>query len=60
VAGIDKKRSKDPLSLARKITEIIQQMHADSTLLKFSQQYYDDDLTTPAGQYNIQVLGQLP
>lgn len=60
VAGIDKKRSKDPISLARKITELIQQMHADGTLLKFSQQYYDEDLTTPASQYNIQVLGQLP
>lgn len=60
VAGIDKKRTKDPVSLARKITEIIQQMHGDGTLLKFSNRYYEDDLTTPASQYNIQVLGQLP
>lgn len=60
VAAIDKKHSKDPLSFARKVTEIIQQMHGDGTLLKFSQKYYGDDLTTPASQYNIQALGQLP
>jgi polar amino acid transport system substrate-binding protein len=60
VAAIDKKHSKDPLSFARKVTEIIQQMHDDGTLLKLSQKYYDADLTTPAKQYNIQALGQLP
>jgi polar amino acid transport system substrate-binding protein len=60
VAAIDKKHSKNPLSFARKVTAIIQQMHGDGTLLKFSQKYYNDDLTTPAGQYNIQALDQLP
>ncbi len=59
-AAIDKKSSKDPVALARKVTEIIQQMHSDGTLLKLSQQYYGDDFTTAASQFDVQALGQLP
>ncbi len=57
---IDKKHSKDPVSLVVRVNEIIQQMHNDGTLLKFSQQYYGGDLTTTASQFDIHALGQIP
>jgi polar amino acid transport system substrate-binding protein len=57
---VDKKHSKDPVSLVYKVNEIIQQMHNDGTLLKLSLQYYGEDLTTAAGQFDIDALGQLP
>ena len=57
-AAIDKKHSKDPVSLLHKVTEIIQQMHSDGTLLKLSQQYYGVDLTTAAAKFDLTGLGQ--
>jgi polar amino acid transport system substrate-binding protein len=57
---VDKKHSKDPISLVYKVNEIIQQMHDDGTLLKISLQYYGEDLTTAAGQFDIHALDQLP
>jgi polar amino acid transport system substrate-binding protein len=59
-AAIDKKSSRDPVSFARKVTEIIQQMHHDGTLLKLSQQYYGGDFATTASRFNIDALGQFP
>lgn len=59
-AAIDKKSSRDPVSFVRKVTEIIQQMHNDGTLLKLSQQYYGGDFTTTASRFNIDALGQFP
>jgi len=57
---IDKKHSKDPISLVNKVNQIVQQMHSDGTLLKLSWQYYGEDLTTAASQFDIHALGQFP
>jgi polar amino acid transport system substrate-binding protein len=58
--AIDKKSSQDPVAFVQKVSEIIQQMHSDGTLLKLSQQYYGEDFTTAASQFDIHALGQLP
>ena len=59
-AAIDKKHSKDPTSFVKKVTEIIQQMHSDGTLLKLSQKYYNTDLTTAAAKFDVSGLAQSP
>ena len=58
--AIDKKSNKDPQSLANRITELIQQMHKDGTLLKLSEQVYHGDFTTRASQYDLTTLMQFP
>jgi len=57
-AAVDKKSSNDPIPLVKKVTQIIQEMHQDGTLLKLSQQYYGGDFTTPAAQFDINALEQ--
>ncbi len=57
-AAIDKKHSSDAKSFVNKLTEIIQQMHTDGTLLKLSQQYYQTDLTTAAAKFDVNALAQ--
>ena len=57
-AAVDKSHSKDPVSFVKKVTEIIQQMHADGTLLKLSRQFYGVDLTTAASKFDINSLDQ--
>ena len=59
-AAIDKKSSQDPVAFVRKVSEIIQQMHSDDTLLRLSQQYYGEDFTAAASQFDVHALGQLP
>jgi polar amino acid transport system substrate-binding protein len=59
-AAIDKKSSQDPVAFVLKVSEVVQQMHSDGTLLRLSQQYYGEDFTTAASQFDIQALGQLP
>ncbi len=44
--ALDKSSSKSPQSLYDAINKIIQDMHADGTLTKLSNQYYGVDLTT--------------
>jgi polar amino acid transport system substrate-binding protein len=56
--AIDKRSNKDPQSLVNRITELIQQMHQDGTLLKLSEQTYRGDFTTRAGQYDLNTLKQ--
>ncbi len=58
--AVDKMSSSDPLPLVRKLTEIIQQMHQDQTLLNLSWQYYGGDFTSLAAQYDINALKQFP
>jgi polar amino acid transport system substrate-binding protein len=58
--ALDKNSPQDPLALAEKITQIVQQMHADGTLLALSQKYYGGDFTTPAAKFDIQALKQFP
>jgi polar amino acid transport system substrate-binding protein len=57
-AAIDKKASQDPQSFVEKVSEVIQQMHSDGTLLKLSQQYYGTDLTTAAAKFDVNALDQ--
>jgi polar amino acid transport system substrate-binding protein len=56
--AIDKASSKDPVSFVNKVTEIVKQMHSDGTLLKLSQEVYGIDLTTAAGEFDINSLNQ--
>jgi polar amino acid transport system substrate-binding protein len=58
--AVDKKSSQDPVAFVRQVSEIIQQMHDDGTLLRLSQQYYEEDFTTAASQFDIDGLGQYP
>jgi polar amino acid transport system substrate-binding protein len=58
--AIDKKSSQDPVAFVRRVSEIIQQMHSDGTLLELSELYYGEDFTTAASQFDIDALGQLP
>lgn len=57
-AAIDKAHSKDPQSFVEKVTEVIQAMHADGTLLNLSNKWYGLDLTTAAGEFDTDLLGQ--
>lgn len=59
-AAIDRKQTQDPISFLNKVSEVIQQMHSDGTLLKLSQQYYSTDLTTAAAKFDIKALAQTP
>jgi polar amino acid transport system substrate-binding protein len=56
--SIDKKHSKDPVSLVNKVNEAIQQLHSDGTLRSLSEKYYGEDLATAASQFDIQALDQ--
>jgi polar amino acid transport system substrate-binding protein len=58
--AVDKAHSKDPISLVRRLNEVIQAMHEDGTLQNLSQQYYGTDLTTAAVEFDVNSLGQLP
>ncbi len=58
--AVDRMSSRDPLPFVGKLTEIIQQMHQDQTLLKLSNQFFGGDFTTLAAQYDAGVLTQSP
>jgi polar amino acid transport system substrate-binding protein len=58
--AVDKRSGSDPLPLVERISALIQEMHQDGTLLKFSQKYYGADFTTPAAQFDLKALGQIP
>lgn len=55
-AAVDKNQGHDPSSFVNRVTEIIQQMHSDGTLKNLSMQYYGEDLTTIAAEFDIAVL----
>jgi len=57
-AAVDKAAGKDPVPLIKKVSEIIQQMHADGTLAKLSQQFYGLDLASPAAKFDLNALKQ--
>ncbi|MCS7281992.1 MAG: transporter substrate-binding domain-containing protein [Anaerolineae bacterium] len=57
-AAVDKAAGKDPVPLIKKVSEIIQQMHADGTLVKLSQQFYGLDLASPAAKFDLSALKQ--
>jgi polar amino acid transport system substrate-binding protein len=56
--AVDQKASKDPRSLQQKITELIQAMHTDGSITRLAQQYYAQDVTSPAAQFELGSLGQ--
>ena len=58
--AMDRKSRLDQAAFVRKVSEIIQQMHTDGTLLKLSQQHYQVDLATAASQFDARILGQYP
>jgi polar amino acid transport system substrate-binding protein len=58
--ALDKKSTPDPGSLILKLNGIIAEMHTDGTLIRLSQQYYDEDFSTPASQFDIEALDQFP
>jgi len=55
-AAADKNQIHDSSSFVNMVTNIIQQMHSDGTLLNLSTQYYGEDLTTTAAEFNIALL----
>lgn len=57
-AALDKNSGTDSIPLAQEVSRIIDEMHADGTLLALSQQYYGLDLTTAAGEFNLDQLNQ--
>lgn len=58
--AIDKSSTADPLPFVKKVTEIIQGLHTDGTLLQLSQKYYGTDLTSAAAKFNLVALNQWP
>jgi polar amino acid transport system substrate-binding protein len=59
-AAVDKSSSNDPVSFVKRLNEIIQEMHSDGTLKGFSETYFGSDLTSAAGAFDVNALGQLP
>lgn len=57
-AAFDKSAPLDPVPLVKKVSEIIQKMHSDGTLLQLSQKYYGMDLTTAAANFDLVALNQ--
>lgn len=58
--AVDKNSLNDPVPLAKRVSNIIQDMHQDGTLLNLSQKVYGGDFTTPAAKFDLQALKQFP
>ena len=56
--AVDKGSTKDPVTFVQKVTELIQQMHADGTLKKLSEQFYGIDLASAAAKFDYGALNQ--
>ncbi len=60
-AAVDKSNVLDPVPLVLRLSEIIQEMHADGTLDRLSREYYGtDDWTHTAAGFSIDALEQFP
>jgi polar amino acid transport system substrate-binding protein len=59
-AAFDKASTKDVVPLVKEVSRILQEMHADGTLLELSQKYYGLDLTSAAGTFDLNTLEQFP
>ncbi len=55
-AAVDKESEDDPTAFVAKVTEIIQDMHADGILRGLSIQYYKMELTTEAATFDMSLL----
>jgi polar amino acid transport system substrate-binding protein len=58
--AVDKASTLDPVPFVKKVSEIIQGMNSDGTLLQLSQKYYNTDLTTAAATFDLAALNQWP
>ncbi len=58
--AIDKASTPDPVPFVKKVSEIIQGLNTDGTLLQLSQKYYGLDLTTAAASFDLAALNQWP
>jgi polar amino acid transport system substrate-binding protein len=58
--AVDKATTPDPISFLKKVSEIIQGLNTDGTLLQLSQKYYGIDLTTAAASFDLAALNQWP
>ncbi len=58
--AIDKASTPDPVPFVKKVSEIIQGLNSDGTLLNYSQKYYGLDLTTAAASFDLAALKQWP
>jgi polar amino acid transport system substrate-binding protein len=58
--AVDKASTPDPISFLKKVSEIIQGLNTDGTLLNLSQKYYGIDLTTAAASFDLAALKQWP
>jgi polar amino acid transport system substrate-binding protein len=58
--AVDKASTPDPVPFLKKVSEIIQGLNTDGTLLQLSQKYYGIDLTTAAASFDLAALKQWP
>ncbi len=58
--AIDKAASKDPVAFVNKVTEVVQGLLKDGTLRALSVKYYGTDLASPAANFDVAALKQLP
>jgi polar amino acid transport system substrate-binding protein len=58
--AVDKASTPDPVPFVKKVSEVIQGLNTDGTLLQLSQKYYGLDLTTAAATFDLAALNQWP
>ncbi len=58
--AVDKASTPDPVPFVKKVSEVIQGLNSDGTLLQLSQKYYSTDLTTAAASFDLAALSQWP
>ncbi len=58
--AVDKASTPDPVPFLKQVSDIIQGLNSDGTLLQLSQKYYGIDLTTAAASFNLAALNQWP
>jgi polar amino acid transport system substrate-binding protein len=59
-AAVDKKMSQDPVAFVQRVSEVIQQMHGDGTLVRLSKKHYRQDFTTAVSAFDLGALDQFP
>jgi len=57
---VDKASTPDPVPFLKKVSEVIQGLNSDGTLLELSTKYYGLDLTTAAAAFDLAALNQWP
>jgi polar amino acid transport system substrate-binding protein len=59
-AAIDKAHRSDPVPLASRVSEAIEELLADGTLKQLAEKYYGLDLASAAADFDLQALNQWP